>query len=278
VRRRAASRAVVDDYGTRVRVRWCPSCLRWLPETYEMFSIRRRHEDGTVRTWDGFCRTCRAAQRRERYAAKSVEERREDARRRWDAVKADPEKMAARRAKNAEAQREYRRKHPEKTRRQHREWMARMRKDPVRYRAYLERCRINYRLRAEREGRELARAGVTRFKVEHPTFVPGAIRKLPAAPLARVVKSAARRQQRTVEEMAIFCGVSLRTVEAWEDERELVQFNAADGVLVALGLLWFDVWDCERHGEHRDGCEGCEARRAAEVVWEPEEDFMGCAA
>lgn len=81
--------------------------------------------------------------------------------------------------------------------------------------------------------------------------------RLPAAPLAAVLDERIRRDLQTAhrnghpgrgkmtrESVCKGYGTTARDLNDWlQGRRALVQFDVADRVLLALGLLWFDVWE-----------------------------------
>lgn len=72
----------------------------------------------------------------------------------------------------------------------------------------------------------------------------GGRRDIPGAPLARVIR---RRMMQAGEPLDAFCsglGTSARAVTNWE-AGGMVSEVTVDRLLIALGLLWFDVWSPE---------------------------------
>lgn len=68
---------------------------------------------------------------------------------------------------------------------------------------------------------------------------------LPANPLAMAIGRAARRSfhDDPAERIRKEIGVSQRHVFAWRTRGRDVSLDTADKALIALGLLWFDVWN-----------------------------------
>lgn len=99
------TRVVIDDYGTATLYRRCARCRSWKPQRIGEFSPRQRDHVRRVVRWDAVCLVCRAVARRERWASMAPQERREIERRRWEAVKADPDQLADKRRRNAEHRR-----------------------------------------------------------------------------------------------------------------------------------------------------------------------------
>lgn len=104
---------------------------------------------------------------------------------------------------------------------------------------------MNARLHRERNGHKLV-------PVETVTPLPGwdrSIGTLPAAPLVVVIEEwRGDRPEPIVEQL----GISDRNLRAWRDgERDSVQFDVADRILVGIDLLWWEVWKEDEPGHER---------------------------
>jgi hypothetical protein len=206
------------------RYRTCRRCERTLRLTAQSF--HRHHttyKDGTP-MYGYLCKPCARA----------------EVSRRYEQGKRDPEASARRRAQAREAQRRYARRHVERVKAQRKAAVERLRANPAKYAAFLERRRMERRLRRERTGRSLVtRNGALRG----PVTMPSGPRVLPAKPLAVAIARAVIRHQDTVEAICESIGTDARSYTAWRSEREGVQVDVADRVITGLGLLWFDVYD-----------------------------------
>lgn len=151
-------RLIVDDFGTAKLYHHCSRCRGWLEPHMGNFTPLRRHtETRQVLAWDFYCRPCRNAYRREWWASLSPEERTVESRKRRDYSKrAAPEILEERRERHRRKQAKYRALHPERHADAQRRYRSKIMADPKLHAAMLERDRINYRLKAEREGRELS--------------------------------------------------------------------------------------------------------------------------
>jgi Zn ribbon nucleic-acid-binding protein len=183
----------------------------------------------------GFYRTGRkdGADRR-RYWCKECDRARSEHYR--NVTRNDPEKWARRNA----SKRAWEKRHPARSREAQRRYEERLRADPVRWARHLENKRMQYRLRQERAGRSL-----DAIKTQPaPTIRESRINRVPAAPLAAAIDRYARRNGLELAEVCESAGIDPRNQYGWgHGERDTVQFDVADRVLQALGLLWFDVWD-----------------------------------
>jgi hypothetical protein len=184
----------------------CPACAVEKPLTGDHWSPRTKAPDGTVLTYDSYCRPCKAADQSARYH--SDEERRRDA--------LDRNK----RARDLERER--------------------CAQDPVYAAAVAERKRAWERARRARnrntnqEGRraERARADTRAFPA------------LPAKPLGDAVTAIAKNHPEGLAGFCIAYGVDERSVRAWRTggDRHDVQFDVADKVLANIARLWWEVW------------------------------------
>jgi hypothetical protein len=232
--------------------RTCPQCSRTLPLDADHFYVDKRAPDGSVVKFARWCKECkRAYQSVGKFAAKDLGRRREQHRKLMEAAKDDPELMARIRAERARRGRECRASNPERVRAAQRRYREKLKADPERLRAQRESRRIAERLRRERQGKPLK---PTRWKEAERDEHRHAISPVPAKPLAEALE---RRMVRMLHEantggdsgvsresIAESWGASERSIRAWrEGEREKVQFNVADRLLVATGLLPWDVWD-----------------------------------
>jgi hypothetical protein len=148
------------------------------------------------------------------------------------------------RAQRAAQTRAWRKNNAERYRAGRVAYMERLAADPARRAAFLESKRISHRLRRELQDG----VSVTDIKPRDVT-APGAERRgglLPSRPLAdklALVFAAENDGDLAIEDFCVRVGITDRTLRAWQTgERPSVRFDAADRVLVALGLLWWDVW------------------------------------
>lgn len=176
-------RFIVDDFGNIGCYRRCSSCYHWLLAEHGNFSPRRRDpESQMVIRWDAYCRPCRNEANRKRLANQPAKVKSVAARRRWQKIKADPVKLERRRKQNVVNVRNARQRDPKRDRETQRRYMARLKADPEKWAAYLDRHRINYRLRAEREGREVTRQVPGASNAYRPRAGGSSDRMLPAEP------------------------------------------------------------------------------------------------
>ncbi len=245
-----------------VFVRRCRACDEVKVEAEGYYTNGARRKDGTPR-YQGKCKACLMAHKREQLreqmkdphlAAKIIEGRRER-RQRWR--KNNPEKYHA-------------------AQRRHRE---RVMADPERRARHLENRRIAGRLRREQEGHALA---VSPTRTTAPAGPERGRRWLPLAPLLDLVQGRLRQAlvtdaglvvsaQKGMPTRRLVCedlGISARTLSRWESEGGKVEHDTADRVLTRAGLLWHDVWFCDEHPHHHEGCEACAGAEAAEDAWE----------
>lgn len=253
-RHKQRTRMVVDDFGNAVMYqRRCPDCLRWLPLSFDHFAPRN---DDLAQGMDGRCLVCcrvNGALRRER----DPERARRLARERYrHKAAADPEWARARNRRSREAAERRRALDPEGWRKQRqagqkRRW-ARVKADPERHAALMEKQRMDARLRRER------REGITLNEIRRrraKRTVPDRAVTMPALQLALAIDGAAAREAGPVDEnnhggrlaaVCLRCELNERTVWAWRTgERPRVELAVADRVLVALELLWWDIWNEE---------------------------------
>lgn len=263
------TRLIVDDFGNLTLYRRCSQCRSWRPQAIGQFSPRARDKQTRkVLKWDAYCLVCRRAAEKAKRAARTPTERKAFGKRKWAALKADPQRLEEKRRRNREAQRAYRARFPEKARKAHREWEARVRADPARRARYLETQRIAHRLRMERK----RGVSVTEMRPYEPAAQPSYAKarlRLPAAPLAAALERIVAKEgagqvdnDPGASARVAVCaraGIHERQLFAWRTgEARQVHIDTADRVLVGLELNWFDVWD----GEHYE---------AAARVFAPEE-------
>lgn len=201
-------------------VRVCSHCH--LPRDLgRTFYICRRKLKGNLTDYDSVCKKCRIKSIQKIAAARV----------------ATPEGRAEQQAEWARHRKAWRKRHPERSRAQIRRYRERLRKDPVRHAASLEIARINYRLKAEREGRGAIRAIAS---VRGADDLP----RVPVQPLLAVLSDIADDGEDSWTDLSESIGVSDRSMRRWKTgEVTDVSFDTADRILTALGLLWFDVWN-----------------------------------
>lgn len=221
--------------------RRCPDCREVKRLDAEHFYRDTKRTKQTGR--EEFMRVCKGCQRRR------VSERR---RRR---MVEDPDGFRADRRK---WQRAWADRNPDKIRAYERAYRERVKADPRRRRAALEAQRMQYRLRRERrEGISLdeVRAGRVR---DVGRDVGG---DLPLAPLAAAVIawideqrpadfdwSARDHSHLTDTVFAERLGISPRRLYEWRHgNAQEVRLNVADGCLVVMDKLWWEVWPPEEY-------------------------------
>lgn len=242
--------------GERVTVfYWCKPCKRAGVRDWE----QRQREDAEA--VERLREKQRRASRRSR--ARNIERARAQGRAYQREVQADPKARAWR---NAEARRRRQEKeaaNPElrearlaAQRARHAERMA---SDPA-YRA--RRREIHRWSRVEQAAREGREYRPRRYRAGEPLAVEreaGGV--LPSAPLADAIARFARRQtfggratrQEVLDRIAADSGVSEKTMRDWtEGHRPTVQLDTAERILIALDLLWLDVYDPVKYPRARE--------------------------
>ncbi|PTL55782.1 hypothetical protein [Paraconexibacter algicola] len=190
--------------------RRCPVCDTEKPLTAEHWNAIYVDAHGATRTWQPYCRPCTRGEQRARYHG-------------------DP----ARRAYALE-----------RARQQREEAKARRAVDPE-YDAHLRRIKREASARARERARERA------DQAESSEIAGRDMRDmLPAYALAVAFDAWVAAQQHdsrdvafSIEETARELGTSARSVTGWRNgERDLVQFDLADRLLLAIDRLWWEVW------------------------------------
>lgn len=197
----------------------CTACGLPKPRDEENFAVCKRDADGQALKFDAWCRSCRSAYQRDKYAT-SPEMR----------------ALAIARAARARAARE-----------------KRVAEDPE----YAERWRQQKARwnRAERERRKARKAAPQKDPNNLGGRRTGA--KMPVAPLLEVLDglAASRRADGGTYSFDLLCesvGIAGRTVSRWRrGEVENVSLPTADAILVNTHLNLHDVWDEQqlREGE-----------------------------
>jgi hypothetical protein len=240
-RRRAATPPPVE--------RRCPQCGEVKPLDADHFYLNARPGSAPSRRLDRWCKDCRRrkaaemrARNRDSMNARKAQ-RREEIRASWT-----PEQWEAERTLKRESARRSRARDPERIKANQRASRARVKTDPERLRKLRESRRIAYRLRAEREGRQVRTKHAERDRDE----IELNMRRLPAGPLAEAVQHHVARLQRdhgndglwSREAILERLGTTERTVFAWlRGERDTVNWDTADTILTRCDLLALDVWD-----------------------------------
>lgn len=248
-----ATRKITDDLGDLYTVHRCSMCRGWQRACEENFIPVARYDSGVVKRWDTACRSCRRIERRAYYQSSPEQQRKQQERARL--ARKDP----VRREKILDYKRRYNRKSPEVRKRQDRVYYAALREDPVRWAKRLADQRMNYRLRKEREGREVRNDNVRLGRGRGSEMA-----KLPVAPLLAFLEPKAivyeglgknfkislkEREARWAEVM----GVSLKTYFEWrEGVRKTAQFDTVDRLLVTNNVNWHDVYGPPANG-HKAG-------------------------
>lgn len=273
---RKARAVYVARHNVQARTHYtCSSCGKEKPLTPEHFYVERRDPDtGAVVAWARWCIPCKLERSRTSNLTPAQLEQRNKAarlayRRRLVKLKRDPSELAEARAKWRMRSRVWRAANPAKAREAQRRYMRKVKSDPQLRRAVLERSRMAGRLRREREGipLEAQRGGnASNHLRERP------MPELPALPVAGAILRRLERTSVGRDEICATLGISGRTLYAWKSgERQSCMFPEADAVLVALGLNWWDVWDCDDHGGDDPDCELCRGVRLAEAAFEGSE-------
>lgn len=224
-------RWITDDLGRIELYRRCKDCLAWRP-LHGLFTIRKRHPDGgqPIR-WDTRCNLCRRVEEHAYRAQQDPEVRREQRRRRYERLKADPDRMAALRARDAERQRRARAANPERHRAAVRRYRRRRSKREV-----AEDSRMQRRLALERNGKDPR--GVRRMKrAPEPN-----LGRVPVERLLPVLERLAA-ELGSEQAVAALAGVSDRTLRTWRRSGGQANVVAADRLLTRAGVLWHDVFD-----------------------------------
>lgn len=225
---RAERRATWKDPESGQMVRRCSRCCLVHPLDDQHFAWADR-EHTELQWW---CRACATAARAARHKERM----------------GDPEYAARWREQQARQKRAWNGANRERVREIQRRNRERIKRDPVRLGRRQEADRLNYRMRAERRGRDVANMRRT----------PGASRTLereqggtlPAAPLAAAIGRRVERSEATTQEVCRDLGVNERTYTAWRSgERGQVQMDKADRIIQRMGVNWFDVFDGDVYPE-----------------------------
>jgi len=209
-----------------VTVRRCCVCRETFP-LESGFYIRKRWDDGRV-DYDHRCKPCH--------------QRHTEARRKRQMQ--DPQQAALIRRRRAAATRRWIRMNPEASRAAQKRYYDKVMADPRRRQEIRENERIRHRLARERAGTPLTALRSASTAMMGHDELP----RLPVGPLAEVIRRLVRREELAGNPEPFECvcrlaDVEPRTAFAWlTGERRVMQFDVAERVLVALGLLWFDVW------------------------------------
>jgi hypothetical protein len=191
----------------------CPACGVRKPLTSDHWSPATYHKDGSVRKWDGYCRSCKRAEVRDRYHSDKN-------------VRA---KALARAAKQRAAEWERRRSDPE----------------------YDALIRERRRQRSAKRRAEAAmRPRLIRLPGVDAKMPRVPVGPLIAAIDAYVNAHApqfAGQVAKTDDTHATLCeriGVSDRTIRAWRSGgRTHANLDSADRLMIELDLLWWEVFD-----------------------------------
>lgn len=177
----------------------------------------------------------------------------------------DPEVARAERERNERSRKARRAREPERflaqARARERARRARVNADPALRRKRLEDMRIDNARRRERDG--LPTAVRVLRGVELESDMP----RVPSAPLVRAIEAYAEGSDLAPSTVCELFGISPRTLLRWR-EGGSAQFDSADGVLVALSALWWDVYDPGRWPDLYPEEEWVEAVEAARSAWE----------
>jgi hypothetical protein len=205
--KRAEVGKVVSEMAARKmsarRSKVCPVCAKRKPLTDEFWSVGRRTVAGEKR-YESYCRSCKAADARVRYAT-------------------DEQRRTAARARAA----------------RHREEMLRRRaEDPEFNAAFLERKRASSA--REREVRRLRREEAKRVPAQQPSSGTGP--EMPAQPLMVAIDAWIAREEITEVAAADRLGTTDRRFRDWRKGGN-TRMSIVDRALSAMDLLWFDVYD-----------------------------------
>lgn len=202
----------------RLREKGCARCWRTLPLTKEHFTTAGWNRTGKRRRWDSYCKLCRCEHQRE------VRQR----------VKESPYALKLHRKKKAANERKRRARNPERCHAAQHSWYQRMKQDPERYAAYLERRRMNHRLREEQRGRVVTRSASTAKMSHNPRH------RLPVAPLIGFLDRLAISDG----EVGRRSGLNQRQVWRIRHEAQNVELKVADAIVTGVGEFTLtDVWD-----------------------------------
>lgn len=250
VRHYRASAKTVDDFGDLLQLRRCAICRCWLQANAENFQIRSRKPTGHVETYFAWCRPCMNLRRREKAAATPRQEKHAKYRLTYEAMRADPERLARRREKNRLAQQRWR-EGPgyQETRRRYREKAL---KDPKYRERENETQRLYYWLQQEREGRTLTARdeSVDRDGPRSPD--------LPLEPLLAFMREQVtvfdrdeptnegrNNERRFIEEF----GITAKTFFEWRTgKRKSVRLATVDRILTRRNRNWFDIYSKPANG------------------------------
>jgi hypothetical protein len=165
----------------------CPKCGKTKPAS--KFG-RRRHPKSGQWLLQSYCKPCHVkANRQWSRTPKGRAAHQAKAAKAYARDKADPERMAKRRATAAKVQRDRRRKDPEAIRAAYERWRERLKADPDRHQLLLAKRRIGHRIKREREAGtlELRRGHRGSEDYETPTHVSDLV---DAGPLREFVREA----------------------------------------------------------------------------------------
>lgn len=237
---------VVEVDGQEVTERRCSRCEEWKRQTIEHFGPRQRdRRTRRVIRWDAYCRPCRNAYQRERWALLDAEAKAAALRERAARIAGDPERAELHRRLKRESARR-RRDDPdgrERRRAAARSWYRRMKRDRARYEAYLERSRMNYRLRQERAGRPLdslseshSRSALKRDTRAKQKKMGG---RYPVAPLVEFLERHRAEAGLNLDELCASLSIDERAYLRWRSgESQNAPLEDIDRVLSATGAGW----------------------------------------
>lgn len=203
--------------------RRCGKCGEGKPLTAEFFCRQKNAKMGLSYR----CRECRKVEQRERYR-RSPETAKQRAKARYERLRQTPEGRALLIEQSRRRGARWRERHPEAAREADRRYRETRKKDRARHLADLENARINARLRAAAEGREMeARPAMNGY-----TPSVGRSDNLHVEPLATWLEVVLSQDAREREEIAAVIGVNDRSLRRILDrDYETVTTGLADKIV-----------------------------------------------
>lgn len=194
-----------------LKTKRCPACEVTKPKTLEFFCAIARDDNGEVTRWHAWCRSCFNANRREM-------------------IRSNPEL----RAQALERRREY-----------HRRQRELFERDPEAYRAHREHRKPIER--ASKERRAQATDDIPQRDTEPGWSGYGP--SMPAAPLMTVLDAWMESEGMSDLAAAAQLGTSDRRFRDWRKPGATTRMSLVDAALVAMDLLWFDVYPPDQYPE-----------------------------
>lgn len=231
-------RKTFTDPETGRRYRVCRACGTEKPLTIEHFSPSRRDEQGRILQYHGLCKPCSVRQKQER-----IDKMREN----------NPYAYRLERKRLQATQRKWRQSHPDRAAKLNRSYKERLKGDPERHARFLETRRLEYHLRAERNGKPLPKV--------RPRRSGSGQQVVPAAPLLAMFERELARRAALADGLAKFSGVlpeldrtsteavcedygvDSRKYRGWRSGRDInVTVGIVEAVLERADLEWHEVY------------------------------------